>query len=289
MSFRYHAASGVAIDSLADAIMDELINNGGWTNTDDGYCVTDPNDKFDLAITIEATNKRYIQFEIADQGTFNTGTHSMDTPKISWGHIFVNAASANGTDECNLIMSYDNEYVIIMTDFTGVGANYRRCLTYGGLLYPLESTDECITGGATLNNEATPNPTNDEVTAGEIMLLHDISHAANKPSYVTCGLMPFDGNGSINRQPKIQIQSAVVNKRYLINCYVASNTAMPVANGEDAGLRANFRGMIMGGAYDSMTHGQVLEAADGKKYYYFEQDTTWNYTNMPTVLLVRKT
>ena len=206
MAFHWHEASGVDIDSLADAVMDELIVTGGWTNTDDGYCVTDPSAKFDLAIAIEATHKRYIQFEVADAGTFNIGTHSMGTPKISWGHIFINAAAANGTDECTLKMSYDNNYAIIMTDFRPNGATYRRCLTYAGLLEPFESTDECISGGSTLFKEATPAPTNDEITGGEIRLLDDISHVANKPAYICCGVMPFDGNGSTNRQPRIQIQ-----------------------------------------------------------------------------------
>ena len=287
MSFRWYSSEGVTIDTLADTIMDELINNGGWTNTDDGYCVTDPNATFDLAITLEAVNKRFFQFEIADQGIFNTGTHTMGTPKISYGHTFVNDASANGADECNLYMSYDDEYVIIITDFTAEGANYRRCLSYHGLLYPLESTDECITGGATLFRDTTPAPTNDETTTGEIILLDDVSHAANKPSYCVNVMQPISG-GSSNGQPKIIIQSAVINKRYLISPYVSSHTSYPAANGEVAGFRAYFRNMYAGGAYDGMTHGQVLEASDGKEYYYFEQDTQFSYFHIPTALLVRK-
>ena len=69
---------------------------------------------------------------------------------------------------------------------------------------------------------------------------------------------------------------------------MASNSSLPAASGEDAGIRAQFYNLYAGGYYDSATHGQVLEAADGKEFYYYEQIDTFTYPNLPTALLVRK-
>lgn len=282
MSFRWKEYDSVAIDDLVDTIIDDLVNNGGWTKPDSGYdVVRNPTSEFDVYIELDGVNKTFLQFEV---GEWNTGSHSMDVA-ISFGQVLFdyNASYPVGTEIGLLKMSYDDTHVWIWTNYKGNGTYYRRVLSYSGKAKPYAAGDLVITGGSTMLMGSYSVPVNDSQN-GMIRVLHDISHVATKPVYQVGTIAPVAG--FTQQSPRLRIHAPLIDKRYFFLIFLMSDSASPVG-GEDAGVRARLYDGYCGGYYDASAHSQTVEAPDGKEYMVFEQVDLQSRNNIFMRILVR--
>jgi hypothetical protein len=228
--------------------------------------------------------------KIGEYGSWSTGTHSFIGTVHTWGHLIYEVGGLlAGTG--NYKLSFDNNHLILITDYKADQPTYgRRCLSYCGLCNPLDPTDEVLVGGSTLYRGGSYTvPTND-VSSGqtELNVMRDISGSATKPRYQLASVYPFDTNAiQTYGIAKMQIQSAKIDKRYLFPVYLCSNSTYPTG-GEDAGFRAQFYDMFLGGYYDGISHGQVLRADDNKEYFYYVYENENQYCHLPLYLLVRR-
>ena len=285
MSFHWSENAAVSIDNLVGHIIDELVLQS-WTEPDVGYdVVRNPDADFDVYMALEATNKRYIQFEI---GNWNTGTHVMNTPKISFGALIADMAASfpAGTETGQVEISFDDDYFIVVWNYRGNGADFRNCFSYVGFLHVYTIGDEMLTGGSSLFKGNNATPTNDTITAGSCIVMKDLSGATTKPIYMACEICPYTGWTA--GCPRLQIKAAKQNYRYLMPVWIGSNSTL-IAGGENAGIRGRLQETYGGQYYDTMTNGQTLEAADSKIFRYFSQlDAITTYSNFSTRLLYRK-
>ena len=284
MSWRY-ATDTKSIDNLVGYIFDELKNNGGWSEIDAGYKVLrNPDGDFEVFFDLEATNKRYIQIEIGENGAWDTGSHSMGTPKISFGIVLYDGASAAGASEGTVKLSYDDGYCVLVTDYKSAGANYRRCLAYIGLAHNYKAGDTCLIGGSTLFRGGTTIPTNDSTIALACIMMHDLSGVANKPSYQSYSV----GSGSWTANaPRGRIHAAKQDYRLMFPVWLGSTSGYP-SGGENAGIRARLETVYCGCYDDAETHGQtIIISGTTIEYSYFIQADVTSYSHFPTHLLFR--
>jgi len=284
MSWRYNSDDSKSIDDLVSWIITELKDTGGWTEVDSGYDVLqNPDGDFDVYFSLEASDKRYIQVEIGEAGTWNTSTHSMDTPKISFGIVLYDGASATGSDTGLVKMGYDDDYCYIMTDYKSAGANYRRCFAYIGLAHAYASGDTCLVGGSTLFRGSTTAPTNDATGAMTIKMMKDVSGSATKPTYTPATVcVATSGN-----TPRGQLNAAKQGYRYFIPIWLRSNSSYP-SGGENAGIRARLNEVYAAFNEDSEAHGETIKLSNStKEYMYFIQADTTSYTHLFGRLLFR--
>lgn len=283
MSFRWKEDDSVAIDDLVDAIIDELVNNGGWSKPDSGYdVVRNPTSEFDVYIELDGVNKMFLQFEV---GEWNAVSHSMDVA-ISFGNVLFdsNTGYPVGTETGFLKMSYDDTHAWIWTDYKGNGAAYRRALSYAGKAKTYAADDLVVVGGSTDFKGSYAVPVNDASTTGTIRVLYDISEIATKPTYHSGTIAPVIG--FLTGFPRLRIHAPLIDKRYFFLIFLMSDSASPTG-GEDAGVRARLYDGYSGGYYDSEAHGQTIEAPDGKEYMYYKQVDNVSYCHMVNSILVR--
>lgn len=285
MAFGYASNSGIDIDDIITTIITELVSNGNWTELDDGYdVVQDPDGTFDMYLSLEADNYRYIQVQIGENGTWDTEGHSMGDPKIEFGIIIKDHADgATATDEGIVKIGYDDDYCFFITDYTSIDSDHQRCFSYAGLGYPYKSSDECLVGGSTFF-DGTPSPTNTASVALTICMMRDISDQTNKPIYYMGGISAAFSSSS--GSPRGLMYSAKSDYRYLTPILLTSAASYPT-NGENAGIRARLQDVYMGFYDDSYSHGTTLTASDDKEYELFIQDDTINKNNLPIKMWFR--
>jgi hypothetical protein len=270
MAFHHLTSADVDIDDIISTIMTELETNGGWTELDAGYNVMrNPDATFDIFWTLEADDKRFITVDI---GTWDTGAHAMDGAYIRTAHVlYDHAAASPAAGNCNIDLSYDDDYLITTLDMSAVGADYRKSLVWSGLADPIDSgtTDSCLVASSTLPRGATTNPAGvDTTTQYYFLCLKNISGVATKPKYAVWGQMnPLTMS---NGAPRGTTLSNMPDYRYLRQVMGYSD-AGAVTGGEDAGVRFKFQSLYIGYADDAETHGQTILAADAKEYQYFIQ------------------
>jgi hypothetical protein len=286
MAFGYASNGNIDIDDIITTILDELKDNGNWTATDAGYnVVTDPDGNFDMYLALESTNKRYIQVEVGEAGTWNTSTHSMDTPKIEFGVIIKDHAdAATGTDKGTVKIGYNDDFCFFITDYTAVDSDHQRCFSYVGLAHAYDGDDEVLIGGSTFN-DGTPSPTNTAGTANTICVMRDISNVTNKPIYYIAAIST--NLTSNNNSPRGLTYAAVQDYRYLTPVFLCSVSASYPAGGEAAGLRARLQDVYVAFSDDGYAHGTSLVASDNKEFELFLQDDSFTNNNLPCSLWFR--
>lgn len=286
MSFRWKSFADVAIDDLIDTILDELMANG-YIEIDPGYkVVKNPNGNFVFGLSLEATNKRYLQCRVGEIGMYDTGTHAWNNDEHQYGHLLADMASSfpTGTEEGVVKMSYDENGVIIITDYTSAGGDYRRCCSFGGLADPLSLSDVCLTFGSSLFRGTNAVPNNTVTTSPRTKIMRTISGGMPGNMYFATFLIPDGANGMSNGAPRMLLLSATVDKRLLPYIYLSAENTYGY---ENAGIRCTIPSMFVGGSKDAEPYGAIIRTTDGKEYFYFIQDTTYTYCHFATRLLVR--
>jgi len=295
MAFHWYKNDTIAVDDLISTILTQLKDIGGWIETDAGYnVVTDPNSKFDVFFYLEVNGtpeKRFIQMQVGNAGQWNTGTHVMDAPKHTFSMIMRDSGTTvAGTETGVLILSYDDDHIICIIDYSGQGAGWNRVFGYLGLCTAFGPSDECLIGAATSNQGASTIPAGNDITTEKqiIYIMNDVSGSATKKKYNIGTIMAFTNGITTYCIPSQSISSAVVDKKYLIPIYLMSNSALP-AGGEDAGIRCSLTDTMCGGIYDGIANGQILTADDGKTWWYYIAITTQTaYQSLPYRVLIRK-
>lgn len=280
MAFHYKEDTNIQVDNIVSTILGNLKTIGSYSEPDVGYAVVrNPTSEFDIYLVLEATNKRYLQYEI---GNWNAVSHSMDNA-ISFGQIIVDQAGALGGTELGYIrMSFDDEMVHVWLDYKGV-ANGRRSVASMGSMVAYAPSDLMVSGGCSLFRGTTTNPTNDSVNAGYSKVLYDVAGSPTKPTYIITSIASLQG--WITGQPYGLFYAPKINKRYLVPKYLQSYSAL--SGGENAGIRGRLDLCYENANYDTETHGQTVEAADGKVFMLFIQDVVSTYHHYGTKMWIR--
>lgn len=286
----YESDSNITIDSLVSLVKTQLIANG-YTDPDPGYSVVRITDTdIDIAMILEATNKRYLQFQI---GHWNAGTHDMPDPKIQFGHVIADTSSGHptGSEQGLFKLSYDTMYFILWTDYKGIAASYRRNVSYAGFAFPFASADKIVTGGSVMNRGAYAIPVNDELTRGIVRIMKDLSGSETKPSYGIGGISHyiFSSSPTINGAVRGTVYAATPDKRYMVPIWLGSFHNFPTG-GEDAGFRGRLYNVYHGFGDDQEIHGQTVENLQtNETCICFQMADYFSYHNIPTRLWIRMT
>lgn len=291
MSFRHKNWGGaVQIQNIISNIKTELTVTGNWSDIDTVEdVVRDINDTMDVRLEMSTSpNYSFLQITVGRYDDWNSTTHAWKGAaiKFQFGHVICDdAGGGNASDAGTLRMSYDDDHLILFTDYEALGANYRRGLVYCGLAYPYTSGDICLTGGSTIFTGINVTPTNDVSTIAQIPLMYDYTGSATKPTYGTMSLHPL-GIADINAMPRSQIQALKQGLRYAIP--IILNSTNVVAGGDNAGIRCRFNNMYIGMENDDISHGQTLRAYDtNEEYLYFYQSDILNKTHIANAILWR--
>ena len=285
MSFYYKNMGEVEIDDVITDLISYLVL-GGWSEPDSGYdVVLDPNGEFYVNMDLEATNKRYLQFEIGHD--YNTGTHVMTAPFISIGFVMADTSTGHptGTEKGAVEMNCDDYHFCLWGDWTTNGANYRKNFIYLGYAKAKDSADSVLLGGAHLFRGTNATPTNDATVVSTLKVLKDVNGVSNKPTYSCYVLQQMAASAKSQEAPRGQIHSVVANRRYIPEIHIGSNTS--ISGGEASGLRATLYDLYHGFYDDAESHGNTGQGTDLKEFKYWKHATDFSYCNIPTQVMVR--
>lgn len=284
MSFYYKNLGEVEIDDLIDTIIATAKLNS-WTEPDVGYkVIRNPDETFDIKIALEATNKRYLQFEI---GVWDDVSHAWSGAYVSCGFVIADTSTGHpaGTEKGACEFNCDTNKLNFWGDFTANGASYRRNFIYAGLAKAQSSNDAVLLLASHLFRGTNAIPTNDATVNSTLCVLKDINGISNKPIY-SCYIVQQMASGAKSQEvPRGQVLSIVSNLRLVPEIYIGSNTS--ISSGEDSGIRASFYDLYHGFYDDAEAHGITAQGNDLRTFKYWKHVTDFNYTNLPTQIFIR--